>query len=212
MDKIEKLENRIEELEKKLERKQNKPPAWKRLTRAVFVEWDDNYKYNFVKNCSFPEDHKLSAFDLNKLLKAAPNDKAKTPKKLEYWEAVYTDLKQVLGEHYGKRWWDLCYFVEMSVKYYESRIMEYILENGKYVDFGGPRERKDVKRKAYQIFNELDRDNSDYFHQDKKWKGHPKWDEVEPILRERLIDEFPDKVKQFGSLRSIKDYIREQEK
>jgi len=148
MDKVEKLEKRIDELEKKL------TPNWKILSKSVLTEWDENYRTAFEQQYSFPKGHKFERFDIEKLINGIPNN-AKTPQKLKYWEGVYNDLKQTLGNRYGKQWPDLCYIVEMAVRFYQNEIMEYILKEGKYVDDGGRPQTYD-KRRIIELWEKYD--------------------------------------------------------
>lgn len=124
--------------------------------------------------------------------------------KLDHWKSY----KESLGNRSNAHWKALQYFVDKAIEYYEMEVIQYILKEGKYVDSGGPREQKGLKEKGYNIFKNVKkehRNDSDFFHQNGRWAGHPKWDKIDPILRKELNIEY-------GSIRSIKDYIRDQEK
>jgi hypothetical protein len=183
MDKVEKLEKRIDELENKLNQKQNKTPNWKILSKSVLTEWDEDYRTAFEQQYSFSEGHKFERFDIKKLINGIPNN-AKTPQKLKYWEGVYNDLKQTLGDRYGKQWPDLCYIMEMAVRFYQNDAMRHILEKGEYPSLGGRKQQINGKEviKYWKKYS----NNPDFIHNNGRYKGKPKKREIQEIIADKI--------------------------
>lgn len=211
MDKVEQLEKRIEQLESVIEEQKEKEKRSNLFDKAdsfleeLVTREEDTYQTTFLNKYTkdnLPEDSKQLC------IKEAINGMRQqwnSAKKLDYWKKY----KKKLNSPYKRdnvHWHALQYFVNRVIQYYETRVIQDILKDAKFIDMGGPREQKEVKEKGYRIFSELKNEKySKFFHQNGRHKGGPKWDKIEPILRKRL-------GKEFGSIRSIKDYIREQEK
>ena len=132
-ERIEKLEKRIEELEKDRDKQRAR-----KLSKAVIVSPDPLYRVKIEEMYSEANlTGKYKQFDFKKAVNGA-NEKRNRDQKLEYWYAFYGKLKAVLGDQYGQGFWmDLCYLVEKIIDYYENDVIKYILKEGKYIDTGG---------------------------------------------------------------------------
>jgi len=197
MNKIEKLEKRIEELEQKLAAKEE-TETWKALTEAVIVFPDGNYRTNLEQKYSFPKGNKFERFDLKRAIENAPHPNDKPPKKLEYWAKFQKDLKRTLGENYGSpAWHELCFLVEEAINIYKDAIVRYVLKEGKYVDLGG--RKPEINREAVIQKWEKYSTDPEYIHTDTQYKGEPK--------KEIIYEQIAEDINEPTATRTIRDII-----
>lgn len=155
MDKIDRLEKRIEELGKRFERldKNNDDNTSlidkaNRFLEELLTRDKTTFKHVFLNKYSgknLPQDCKH--LDIIKAIEKVKDRNRAV--KLNHWK----EYKISLGNRKNIHWHALQYFVDKAIEYYENEVIEYILNEGKYVD-GGGRPVKD-EEKIIQQYKKL---------------------------------------------------------
>lgn len=154
MGKIEELEKRIEELESfirmaKIEKEDRSDIAiiWRKVTPD-----NEGFEDNFINKYSiaefekqgFPSEYKTLDFQTAIKDSKGLGDKAK---KLRFWMAFQRKMIDELGllEYRDSEYWaELVWFTRSAIRYYQDKIIERILKEGKHFEGSGNRPQWDA--------------------------------------------------------------------
>jgi hypothetical protein len=163
MDKIEKLEKRIQEMESfiRLMKMNNddhnkEVKIWRNL-----IPDQDGFEENFLKKYSkeaYQEKGLSDDFNVLDFSDAVENQKKNDAvKRLHYWMDFQKKMISIIGRYEyseGEYWQELRFFVKQFIQYYQDAIVERILKAGKHFEGSGNRPQWNPDNTA-QWFDEL---------------------------------------------------------